>query len=136
MLNMDAVNANVRKDYHYVHEQASYLPIIPAPPVREPITQEELNIGENQSETMRSELVAVVNDYRECVGKNLFELGFASDLERDIRELPESRPVMCKPYRVRDKDRDIIRRTVSEWRGASIVSDMDSPYASPMLLVR
>lgn len=44
-------------------------------------------------------------------------------------------PVVSKPYRISLSERETISRIVNEWKGAGIVTETNSPYASPVLLV-
>jgi len=47
----------------------------------------------------RGDLLALVNEYRSCFAKNLDELGCTPMMSVDIREIPGSLPVVCRPYK-------------------------------------
>lgn len=50
--------------------------------------------------------------------------------------MPDSRPVVCRPYKTTPADREKIGRIVSEWKRHGLVSEMTSLYASPVLLFK
>ena len=112
------------------------IPMLPERIFHAPITCEDINVGENVPVNVVSDLVSVLNDYRDCIALNLAELGRVKSAALEIVEKAGSVPVHYKPYRASNAERDSIRRIVSEWRAAGIVGDTDSPYASPVLLVR
>jgi len=87
-------------------------------------------------ERERDELMKLVNEYRECFAKGLGELGCTPLLTVDIKEVPGSCPVVCRPYKTSPSDREEIAKIVSEWKRHGVVCDTVSPYASPVLLVK
>lgn len=100
------------------------------------IVKSDLVIGEGQPPEVVEDLVELMNKYRECVALSANELGKATGLEMDIVEKPGSRPVSSKPHRASSREREDIRKILQEWREAGIIRDTESPYASPVLLVR
>lgn len=84
----------------------------------------------------REGLMNLVNKYRNCFAKNLSEYGCTSLMTVDIREVPNSRPVVCRPYKKNQTDREEISRIVSNWKDHGVVIETVSPYASPVLLVK
>jgi len=53
-----------------------------------------------------------------------------------IHEVPNSHPVVCRPYKTTRADREEIAKIVREWKSSRVVVDTVSPYASPVLLVK
>lgn len=53
----------------------------------------------------------------------------------DISEHSGSVPVKSKPFRTSPSDQKIIAGILQEWRDHGIISDSDSLYASPVILV-
>lgn len=53
----------------------------------------------------------------------------------DIREKQGSVPVSVKPCETNSKERESIKKIVTEWKDAGVVRETSSPYASPVLLV-
>lgn len=78
----------------------------------------------------------MLREFRDCVATGLHDLGRAKHVEMDIKVKPGSGPVSGKPYRATDKERGEIRDIIDEWKGAGIVTETQSAYASPVLLVR
>lgn len=50
--------------------------------------------------------------------------------------LKDDRPVVYRPYRISYKEREQVRGIIDELKEADIVEDSESPYASPILLVK
>lgn len=83
----------------------------------------------------RDELIIMLNCYRDAFAKNIYELGCTDVLKMDIVVAAGSEPVNVRPYRTSLSDRQIITTILDEWKRAGIISDLCSPYASPVLLV-
>lgn len=81
---------------------------------RKLITQQDLIIGKGQPKEVIRELITIINDYRDCVATNLFELGQVTNCVMDIKEIPGSRPVASKPYRASHAERKEISRIIRE----------------------
>lgn len=96
----------------------------------------ELIVGEEQPESVRQELCALLQEFRDCVATGLHDLGCARHVEMDIRLKDGAEPVHSKPYRATDAERAKYREIIDEWRDAGMVTDTQSEYASPVLLVR
>nr|CAI5835136.1 unnamed protein product [Callosobruchus analis] len=83
--------------------------------------REELNVDEQVGKEEKIELCKLINEYRDCVEKNMYEIGKTDILEMKIEETPW---------------KQIIKNIAAEWKDAGIVEETSSPYASPVLLVR
>lgn len=101
---------------------------------REPISLEELDVGGNTTCSKKSELLQLLNQYRNCFAMYMEELGCTPLLKMDIREVPGSSQVAVRPYKTNMKGRETIRKIVREWREQGIVTSTHSPYASPVIL--
>lgn len=95
-----------------------------------------VNVGDEQSEQDVDDLFRVLNDNRDCVALNVNEIGCYSELSMEIEELPGSKPPYSKPYPASELEKRKIRKIVSEWRDIGVVTDTNSAYASPVLLVK
>ncbi|CAI6352885.1 unnamed protein product [Macrosiphum euphorbiae] len=84
----------------------------------------------------REGLIELVNEYRECFAKDLGELGCTPLMTVDINEVPGNRPVVCRPYKTTQSDREEIAKIVADWKLHGVVRDTVSPYASSVLLVK
>ncbi|KAK9727837.1 Reverse transcriptase (RNA-dependent DNA polymerase) [Popillia japonica] len=90
---------------------------------RKPLTREEINLNPNVNDKDESNLIKILNDYRDCFAKNLQELG------RNWEYHPQ-------PYRLSYAEREKVRCMVDELKHAGIVVDSTSAYASPILIVK
>jgi len=84
----------------------------------------------------KGKLIGLVNKYRECFAKNLSELGCTPMMTVSINEVQNSRPVVCRPYKTSQADRQEIAQIVNDWKRHGVVEETTSPYASPVLLVK
>lgn len=100
-----------------------------------PVEMEELNVDCDVSKEQKKRLYNLMNHYRRCIAKNIYEIGKTDVVEMKIEENPNSAPVVCKPYRATNEDRQKIKKIVEEWKDAGIVQETNSSYASPVLLV-
>lgn len=51
-------------------------------------------------------------------------------------EVNSTRPIVCRPYRLSQKERAQVRDMVKEMLEAGVISDSSSEYASPIVLVQ
>jgi len=68
-----------------------------------------------------------------CFAFNLKELGCTNVVQMDI--VDTGQPVVSRPYQASATERVTISRIVKEWKDVGIVTETNSPYASPVLLV-
>lgn len=106
-------------------------------PTRSPLVEADFAyVKPDATAVEREELIELVNEYRECFAKNLGELGCTPWMTVDIHEVPDSGPVVCRPYKTTPTDREEIAKIVADWKQNGVVRDTISPYASPVLLVK
>lgn len=101
-----------------------------------PLTLTELKVGTGIDHQQTEELLALVNEFRDCFATNLSELGCTHLATMDIKEKPGSGPIASRPYKTNAMERETIKSIVADWREHGIVTDTHSPYASPVLLVK
>lgn len=99
------------------------------------ITADLLNIGPDVKDEDRDKILKLVNEYRDCFALTIDELGKTSISEMHIRLHDES-PVTYKPYRLPYSERILVRDIINQLMENDIVKESDSPYASPIVLVR
>lgn len=98
------------------------------------ITPVMINVDNSASDEERRELHGLLNDYRDCFALSMDELGCTDVTEMDIQDTGV--PVRCAPYKTSAEDRETIANLVAELKQCGLVSETNSPYASPVLLVR
>ncbi|CAI6372209.1 unnamed protein product [Macrosiphum euphorbiae] len=118
-------------DYLHVAE------IGPDPPVHQELELSDfVFVSTEATSEERDDLLLLVNEYRSCFAKSLDELGCTPLMRVDIQEVPGSLPVVCRPYKTTQADREEIHRIVTNWKRYGVVSETTSPYASPVLLAK
>jgi len=121
-------------------KEADYLHAVEVnrdPPVRQPLELSDFEfVNTEVAPEERGNLLTLVNEFRDCFAKSLDELGCTPMMKVDIKEVPGSFPVVCRPYKTTQADREEIHKIVSDWKRCGVVSETTSPYASPVLLVK
>lgn len=87
------------------------------------------------ADSQRQRVIEILNEYRDCFAISVNELGTSKLAETEI-ELNDSMPVYYKPYRLSYAERNQVRGLVDELKEGGRIRESDSPYASPILLVR
>ena len=103
---------------------------------RSKITESDIKVGENQPVEAKEELLRILNEYRDCITMSIEEIGCTDYVEREIKEIPGSKPVARKPYSASNTEREKIKAIVDECKKLGIVTKTESAYASPVLLVK
>lgn len=103
----------------------------------------EVNDAEVTREEIITDLVGdevenvlyVDNEYTDLVARNMRQIGCTHLIEMDIK-LQDEKPMYYKPYRMAHSERQKVKEIIEELREADIVEECDSPFASPVLLVK
>lgn len=93
------------------------------------------NCGQQLSECEINQLKELLKRYQMCFSDNLKDLGLTNVVEMEIK-LSDSQPVVYRPYRLSFPERRQVQSMVKEMIEAGIVCESNSPYASPVLLVK
>lgn len=99
-----------------------------------PIPVDELNVGPITPEE-RLKLVQLLNEYRDCFAQSISEIGQAKNVEMKIT-LIEEKPFTYRPYRLAEIEKQKVRDIIGELLENNIIEESQSPYASPILLVK
>jgi hypothetical protein len=108
---------------------------IPLDNSKSDITLDMLNVGTSVTEPQKQRLLNLLREYRDCFALNLSELGTTPISEMHIKLSDES-PVSYKPYRLAHSERLVVRDLVNELLEHDIVTESDSCYASPVVLIK
>nr|XP_008191903.1 PREDICTED: uncharacterized protein LOC100141851 isoform X1 [Tribolium castaneum] len=95
------------------------------------LTQVNKNLDPAQFE----QLLQLVNEFRDCFARNVAEIGATTATEMKLT-LTDDKPVIYRPYRLSHHERRIVRDIVNDLLGSGVIRESDSPYSSPILLVR
>lgn len=102
-----------------------------------PFTLDALNglVEDNVKTEQKQQLLNIINEFRDCFAINLAELGNCNISTMEIN-LHDPSPVVYRPYRLSHKEREYVKEHVSELKQYGIIRDSESPYASPIILVK
>eukprot|EP00102_Acyrthosiphon_pisum_P010458 XP_008178775.1 PREDICTED: uncharacterized protein K02A2.6-like [Acyrthosiphon pisum] len=84
----------------------------------------------------QTELLSLINEYRDCFALGIEELGCTTMTMMDINETEGRASVTGRPYKTTAADRETIAEIIGEWKRHGVVVETDSPYASPVILVK
>lgn len=103
----------------------------------EPFKINDLNrcIDVKISEQQKLHLLNLLNKYRSCFAMKTCELGTCRFSEMSIK-LCDDQPITYRPYRLSYSQRDKVRGIVNDLLENDIIRESQSPYASPILLVK
>lgn len=102
---------------------------VTTPGSRTPLTASQIKCYRKESEVLE-----LLNKYRDCVATNLGEMGKTTTTQMEIK-LVSSTPVVYNPYRLSDSQRSKVKDIVNELLRYGIIRESQSPYASPIILV-
>ncbi|EFA11625.2 hypothetical protein TcasGA2_TC004186 [Tribolium castaneum] len=94
------------------------------------LTQVNKNLDPAQFE----QLLRLVNEFRDCFARNVAEIGATTAAKK--LTLTDDKPVVYRPYRLSHHERRIVRDLVNDLLGSGVIRESESPYSSPILLVR
>lgn len=80
-------------------------------------------------------LLKLINNYRDCFATNLTEVGKTNVTKMTIT-LSDDTPVTYRPYRMPFSEREVVRGIVRDLMQNDIIRESNSPYSSPVLLVK
>lgn len=87
------------------------------------------------SEEIQSRLLNILNKYRHCFAIGTDELGCAKSSEITI-ELDNNTPFSYRPYHMSKGEQETVRQIIDDLLQNDIIRESNSPYSSPILLVR
>ncbi|CAK1597525.1 unnamed protein product [Parnassius mnemosyne] len=91
--------------------------------------------GNQLSDTHKRQIVELLEKYKDCFSTGMHDLGFTNVTEMEIH-LKDSTPVVYRPYRLPHSERKLVQNMVGEMIEHGIVRESNSPYASPIVLVK
>jgi len=106
-------------------------------PKRRPLVIEDFkHVNAEVTDEDRTQLLELINRFRSCFALGIEELGCTRMSVMEINEVEGSEPVTCRPYKTTAADREAIAEIIGEWKQHGVVVETDSPYASPVILVK
>ncbi|KAK9730648.1 hypothetical protein QE152_g14378 [Popillia japonica] len=95
---------------------------------------QNLNIGESIDDENREKLKNILIEYEDCFATDMHGLGTIESVQCKIETTTEE-PITYRPYRPSYKEREEVREIVDDLKGAGIIVDSTSPYASPITTI-
>lgn len=99
------------------------------------LTRNDLSLNPNLTVEQVNSVVDLVNEFRCCFADNTKELGKTDVIKMSIH-LSDNTPVVYRPYRLSYNERKVVKGMIDDLLENKIVRESDSPYSSPILLVK
>lgn len=97
------------------------------------ITGNLIQFETNIAQVQKDGLVSLINKYRYYFAFSMEEIGCTNVLAMEIENTGQ--PIMSKPYKTSALKRAKIDNIVKEWKKFGFVTEINSSYSSPVLLV-
>ncbi|CAH2218043.1 jg26686 [Pararge aegeria aegeria] len=94
-----------------------------------------IKCGEQLSDTQKKLCEDLLDRYKNCFSTGMNDLGFTNIAEMEIH-LKDSNPVVYRPYRLPHSERKLVQDMIGDMMDNGIVRESNSPYASPIVLVK
>lgn len=101
----------------------------------EEVTLNDHNIEEAITEQTQQKLKTLLQEYKDVFSKNTSQMGKTNIMKHEI-DVQGSEPLRSKPYRVSQKEREIVDKQINEMLQHNILKPSHSPWASPVVLVK
>ncbi|CAK1599605.1 unnamed protein product [Parnassius mnemosyne] len=94
-----------------------------------------LNIDKDLGHSDKVKLLNLLNEFRQCFAFAINEIGCVQGSEMNIK-LNDNNPVVYRPYRLSQPERERVRAMVEELENCGIIRESTSEYASPIILIK
>ncbi|XP_063635172.1 uncharacterized protein LOC134805908 [Cydia splendana] len=91
--------------------------------------------GEQLTDSQKRQCEELLSEFKDCFSTGMHDLGFTNVTEMEIH-LKDTTPVVYRPYRLAHSERKLVQDMVSDMLDHGIVRESESPYASPIVLVK
>lgn len=90
---------------------------------------------DNVGKKGRKLCVALIEEFRDCISTSMRDLGRTNTASIELK-CTTSEPVVYHPYRLPEAEKKVVREIIADLLKNGIIRESDSPYASPVTLVK
>ena len=127
------IEENVKSHLHTINKTDA--PFTSNSKENEPLSATEWNFDDSIPEDFRERVIKRLNTYSDVFSEHEFNVGLTNAIEHEIK-LEEGPTIRERPRPVPARDFEDARRHVQSLLDAEIIKPSNSPYASPMVLVK
>lgn len=98
------------------------------------VNLDDIDVGSDDA-AVRTSLMELLSSYSDCFANSTKEIGVTTLGELQIN-LTTDKPICRRPYRLAQSERDIVQKKVEDLLDGNIIRESESPYASPIILVK
>lgn len=95
---------------------------------------DKINFGEISKAEKRL-VFRLLLDYKQCISTSLTDLGKTNAVEMHIKVRTDE-PIVYQPYRMSFAEKNILNNIIKDFLVNRIIRISQSPYASPVVLVK
>ncbi|GFQ89650.1 retrovirus-related Pol polyprotein from transposon 17.6 [Trichonephila clavata] len=99
-----------------------------------PLQKQHFVKSEKLSVTQQTQLDAVIGKFADVFYSDDDNIGLCPYVEFEI-ELQHDKPIICRPYRLSEPDRQFLNIEIQKWLDQGICRPSNSPYATPAFIV-
>ncbi|CAK9814127.1 Pro-Pol polyprotein [Anthophora plagiata] len=92
------------------------------------------NVG-NIGEEARRLCIELLEEFRDCISTSMRDLGRTNTIAMEIKCLTDE-PIVYRPYRLAESEKRVVREIIADLLANGIIRESESPYASPITLVK
>lgn len=93
-----------------------------------------LDVGDI-NKIIQQQLMTLLNNFKDCISTTLKNLGKTDTVKMEIKCLSDV-PIVYRPYRLPEIEKAMLRKIIAELLENGIIQESQSPYASPVILVK
>ncbi|WP_253302469.1 reverse transcriptase domain-containing protein [Wolbachia endosymbiont of Psylliodes chrysocephala] len=132
ILSKDSLIARGQECSTELSEEMEFVNTVSIDPIT--IKLEDIQVDKSVKSHQKVALLDLLNKYVDCFANTTAEIGKCAT-ELDII-LEDEKPVTYKPYKLSISERTEVRNIIDDLLTNEIIRESDSPYASPILLVK
>lgn len=95
----------------------------------------DIDIGTNLTADQKSKLLGLIHSYDDIMSKHESDTGLTDVMEHSINT-GDAAPINQRPYRLSFSERSQVQKLVSEYMDAGFITESDSPWACPIVIVK
>lgn len=106
-----------------------------SPDTDERVTMDDHKIDHITDPKIKEDISKLLEEFSDVFSKSPKFMGKTDIVEHSI-DIGDAKPIKMKPYRVSQREREIIDKQITEMLKYNVISPSHSPWASPVVLVK
>lgn len=99
------------------------------------VTLEDHDLAHVDDSKFKKKIELLLQEFSDVFSKSIRKMGVTNLVEHKI-DVGDAQPIKCRPYRVSQKEREIIDEQIKDMLQNDIIRPCHSPWSSPIVLVK